>query len=373
LKRHTIPLGRILGIPISLDYSWFLIFVLLTWSLAVGYYPAEFKNWSTALYWIVSAVTAIMLFVSVLLHELGHSIVALHFKIPVQGITLFVFGGAARFAARPAGAAAEFWTAIAGPAASFALAALFGLLQLALTGIVPLLALSQFLIIINGSLGLLNLIPGFPLDGGRVLQALFWGRTHSLRKATLIVGFEAQFIAFVFIIVGMWQLFSGNFIYGLWIVFLGFFVESAAMGEALRHGLRGLLVGQRVSQAMNRSYAAIPADTTLQQLATDHILDRDGTGFAVEQGNEVVGFLTLPQLKDIPQADWSRTTAAQAAARLNQVKQVQPDTELWSALDELGRDGVNQLPVIKDGQIVGMLSREDVISYLRTVQELDTT
>ncbi len=347
--------------------------MLLTWTLAVGYYPAEFKNWSTALYWIVSAVTAIMLFVSVLLHELGHSIVALHYKIPVRGITLFVFGGAARFAAKPASAAAEFWTAIAGPMVNFVLAALFGLLQLALTGIVPLLALSQFLIIINGSLALLNLIPGFPLDGGRVLQAIFWGRTHSLRKATLIVGFEAQFIAFVFIIFGTWQLFAGNLIYGLWIVFLGFFVESAAMGDALRHGLQGLLVGQRVSQAMSRSYTAIPAGTTLQQLVNDHILDSKGLSFAVKQGDEVVGFLTLSQLKDVPQADWAKTTAAQVLTRVSQVKQVQPDTELWSALDELGRDAVNQLPVIKDGQIVGMLSREDVISYLCTLQELDTT
>ncbi len=373
MKRHTIPLGRILSIPISLDYSWFLIFVLLTWTLAVGYYPAEFKGWPTALYWIVSAVTAVMLFVSVLLHELGHSVMALRYKIPVRGITLFVFGGAARFGTQPTSAAAEFWTATAGPAVSLTLAALFGLLQLALTGIAPLLALIKLLTIINGALALLNLIPGFPLDGGRVLQAIFWGRTHSLRKATLIVGFEAQFIAFVFIIFGMWQLFAGNIVYGLWIVFLGFFVESAAMGDALRHGLQGLLVGQSVSQAMSRSYTVIPADVTLQQLVNDHILDSGGLSFAIEQGDEVVGFLALSQLKDVPQADWSRTTAAQAMTRVSQVKQVQPDTELWSALDELGRDGVNQLPVAKDGQIVGVLSRGDVISYLRTLQELDAT
>ena len=163
MNRSAIPLGRILGIPIGLDYSWFLIFALLTWSLATSYYPAEFKNWPVAQYWIVGAVTAILMFASVLLHELGHSVVAMRYKIPVRSITLFIFGGVAQIGAEPPSAIAEFWIAIAGPVTSFALAIFFGLLQPMVGALAPLLALAKYLAYINGSLALFNLIPGFPV------------------------------------------------------------------------------------------------------------------------------------------------------------------------------------------------------------------
>ena len=169
MNRHTIPLGRILDIPIGLDYSWFLIFGLITWTMAVNYYPAEFNDWPVAQYWVVGAATAIMLFVSVLLHELGHSVVAMHYKIPVRSITLFIFGGVSLLGAEAPTAVAGFWIAILGPVVSFALAVVFRLLEPFLAGITPLLALSKYLVYINVALGLFNLIPGFPLDGGGVL------------------------------------------------------------------------------------------------------------------------------------------------------------------------------------------------------------
>ena len=175
MNRHTIPLGRILGIPIGLDYSWFLIFGLITWTMAVGYYPAEFKNWPAVQYWIMGAATAIMLFVSVLLHELGHSTVAMSYKIRVRSITLLIFGGISRIEAEPPSATAQFWISIAGPAVSFALAGLFFLLQPVFKNVAPLLALGKYLVYINIVLGLFNLIPGFPLDGGGVFRAVVWG------------------------------------------------------------------------------------------------------------------------------------------------------------------------------------------------------
>ena len=181
MNRHTIPLGRILGIPIGLDYSWFLIFVLITWTMAVGYYPSEFKDWPTAQYWIVGGATAIMLFVSVLLHELGHSLVAMHYKIRVRSITLFIFGGISQIGAEPTSATAQFWVSIAGPAVSFALAVFFFLLQPVFTDVVPILALAKYLVYINIVLGLFNLIPGFPLDGGRVFRAAVWAATKGRR------------------------------------------------------------------------------------------------------------------------------------------------------------------------------------------------
>lgn len=372
MNRHTISLGRIFGIPVGLDYSWFLIFVLLTWTMAVGYYPAEFKDWPLAEYWIVGAATAIMLFVSVLLHELGHSVVALHYKIPVRSITLLIFGGISQIGAEPPTAAAQFWISIAGPAVSFALAALFTLVRPLLSGVAPLFGLTTYLAYINVALGLFNLVPGFPLDGGGVFRSIVWRITHSMRRATLIAANVGRFIAYLFIVFGVWQILVGNLLNGIWIAFIGWFLESAARGQAQQLALQDLLAGRKVSQAMNRQYVIVPDDISLQHLVDDHILGSGRRSFVVKRSDRVVGLLTLHHVRDIPRSEWASTTMAQAMIPIEQTKRVQPDAELWAALEEMDRDGVNQLPVMVDGQLQGMLSREDVISYLRTLQELGT-
>jgi Zn-dependent protease/CBS domain-containing protein len=372
MNRHTISLGRILGIPIGLDYSWFLIFVLLTWTMAVGYYPAEFKSWPTAQYWVMGAVTAIMLFASVLLHELGHSVVAMHYKIPVRSITLFIFGGISQMGTEPISATAQFWISIAGPAVSFILAALFSLMHSLFSGIAPLLALFKYLVYINIALGLFNLIPGFPLDGGGVFRAIVWRITHNMRRAALIAANVGRFIAYIFIFLGVWQIFAGNFVNGLWIAFIGWFLESAAKGQVQQLALRDMLAGHKVSEAMNGQYTAIPADTTLQRLVDDHILGSGHRSFVVKRSNKAVGLLTLHHVKEVPRSEWPTTTIAQAMIPIERTERVQQDAELWTALEEMDRDGVNQLPVMVDGQIQGMLSREDVITFLRTLQELGT-
>jgi Zn-dependent protease len=370
MNRHTIPLGRILGIPIGLDYSWFLIFGLITWTMAVGYYPAEFKNWPIAQYWVVGAATAIMLFVSVLLHELGHSVVAMHYKIPVRSITLFIFGGISMIGAEPPTAIAGFWIAIIGPLVSFALAVLFRLTEPFFAGIAPLLALTKYLVYINVALCMFNLIPGFPLDGGGVFRAIIWGVTHNMRRATLIAANIGRFIAFLFIFFGVWQMFAGNLFNGMWITFIGWFLETAARGQVQQLGLHEMLAGHEVSQAMNRQYTAIPPDITLQHLVDDHILASGRRSFVVKRGNAVVGLLTLHHIKEIPRFNWPIITATKAMIPAEEMKQVRPDTELWEALEEMSRDGVNQLPVMVDGQIQGMLSRGDIVSYLQTLREL---
>jgi Zn-dependent protease len=369
--KQSISLGRIFGIPIGLDYSWFLVFALLTWTLAASYYPAEFKNWPTAEYWLVGAITAIMLFVSVLLHELGHSVVAIRYKIPVRSITLFIFGGVAQIGAEPPSALAEFWIAVAGPLVSFALAALFGALQPILTPIAPLLALAKYLAYINAVLGLFNLIPGFPLDGGRVFRAIVWGITHNLRRATTIAGNVGRLIGFLFIFFGVWQMVSGNLINGLWIAFIGWFLESAANAQIQQQRVQGLMSGHRVSEVMSHNYVMVSADTTLQQMVDHHILAHGRRSFVVVRNEQMIGLLTLHHLKEIPRDDWEYTTAAEAMTPLDQLKRIQPDAEMWSAVQEMDRNGVNQLPVMSNGHLEGMLSREDLISYLRTLRELD--
>jgi Zn-dependent protease/CBS domain-containing protein len=372
MTRQNIPLGRIVGIPIGLDYSWFLIFALLTWMLASSYYPAEFKNWSPQLYWFMGAVTAIMLFVSVLLHELGHSVVALRYKIPVRSITLFIFGGVAQIDAKPPSARAEFLIAIAGPVVSLGLAVLFSLLKPAFAAVEPLWGLAKYLAYINFSLVLFNLIPGFPLDGGRVFRAVVWAVTKDLRRATLIAANAGRFFGFLFIFVGVWQIFSGNFGGGLWIAFIGWFLGNAATAQVQQVVLQGQLGGHTVRQAMSSRGLSVPADLTLQQLVDGQILGSGRRCFLVNRGEDTVGLITLHRVKEVPRPEWGKTTAAQAMLPLKQVKRISPDDELLSALELMGREGVNQLPVMAGGQVFGMLNREDVITYLRTLQELRT-
>ena len=369
MTRHNIPLGKILGIPIGLDYSWFLIFVLLTWSLATGYYPAEFKNWSPPLYWFVGAVTAIMLFVSVLIHELGHSVVALRYKIPVRSITLLIFGGVAQIGAEPPSAMAEFLIAIAGPVVSFALAIFFYALAAIVTGIQPLLGLAKYLAYINLAVAVFNLIPGFPLDGGRVLRAIIWAITKNLRRATLIAANVGRFFGLWFILLGVLQVFAGN-IGGLWIAFIGWFLDSAASAQVHQVMFQSLLAGHKVLQAMSSHCPVVPGELTLQQLVDEHVLVGSQRCFLVTRGQETVGLITLHRIKEVPRHEWVSMSVAEVMVPLEQLKRTDPDTELWTALQQMDRDGVNQLPVMQNGQVIGMLSREDVITFLRTLQEL---
>jgi Zn-dependent protease len=371
MNRQTISLGRILGISVELDYSWFLIFGLLTWTLAVNYYPAEFTDWSAAQYWLMGAITVIMLFVSVLLHELGHSIVALRYKIPVRRITLMIFGGVAEMGSEPPSATAEFWMALAGPLVSVALAIFLGLLVPLVLGVELLLALISYLAVINGMLAIFNLIPGFPLDGGRILRAIIWGVTHNMRRATFIAASVGRAFATLLIFIGVWQLFGGDLVNGLWIAFIGWFLDSAAVAQMQQQRIQEQLATHTVSQAMNRNQVTIPAETSLQHLVDHHILGRGRRSFMVEQDSEVVGLLTLHHLKEIPRSKWSSTTAAEAMIPFAQVKWVEADAQLGTILKQMDRDGVSQLPVMRDGHLWGMLSREDVIDFLRTLQELE--
>jgi Zn-dependent protease len=368
--RHQIPLGRIFGISLGLDYSWFLIFLLLAWSLAVGYYPEAIPAQSVPLYWILGAVSAILLFVTVLLHELGHSLVALHYGVPVQSITIFIFGGVSQISAEAPDAGAELWIALAGPAVSAALAVVFGLMQPLVSAFGPIFALAKYLAYINGGLALFNLIPGFPLDGGRVLRAILWRTTGNFRRATLVASAVGRMIAFVFILWGVAQIFAGNAFGGLWIAFIGWFLESAAAAQAQQARLQDVLAGHTVAEAMNSHYTSIPAATLLQELVDRYILGSGRRCFVVTQGDTVVGLVTLHQIRDVPRDKWPTTTAAEAMTPVGRLKRVRPETALWTAAEAMDRDGVNQLPVMTNGRLLGMLSRDDIISFLRSLQEL---
>ena len=370
--RHAIPIGRIFGISIDLDYSWFLVIGLLTWILAVSYYPVEFKNWSVTEYWVMGAITAVMLFVSVLIHELGHSVVAKHYGIPVPRITLFVFGGVSQIAEEPASAGQEFWIAVVGPAVSFALAALFWELEPLVSSSTPLLALAEYLALINLVLGIFNLIPGFPLDGGRVLRAIVWRVTGKYQRATAVAAVTGRFFGFFLIFLGVWQALFGNFINGLWIAFIGWFLESAAGSQFQQEALKNVIGDHAVVEAMKREFPHVSGSVTLQELVDKHILPGGVRYFVVNDANGPAGMVTLGSIRKIPRAAWPATTASQVMVPIQKLATIRPDARLWSALELMGRNGVNQLPVVDGGGIVGILSREDILHYLSVLRAFAT-
>jgi Zn-dependent protease/CBS domain-containing protein len=368
--RHTIPIGRISGISVDLDYSWFVIVGLMTWLLAVSYYPVEFRHWSIAEYWLMGGVTAIMLFVSVLIHELGHSVVARRYGISVPRITLFLFGGVSQIATEPPSPGAEFWIAIIGPLVSFALAAFFWALEPFVVSITPLFALAKYLAFLNWILALFNLIPGFPLDGGRVFRAIVWWMTGKLRRATNIAAFTGRFFGFLLIFLGVWQALRGNFFNGLWIAFIGWYLESAAASQLQQEAMKSLIGDHKVLDAMRRDVSGISSDVTLQELVEKFISTGDSRCFIVRGPRDPAGIITLAAVRAVPRAAWPTTTVSQAMIPFHKLATTGPGASLWSALEEMGREGVNQLPVVEGNGIVGMLSREDILHYLGVLRAL---
>lgn len=371
MKNRTIKLFKVGGIPIGLDPSWFLIFALITWSLAASYFPSEFKHWTSTQYWLVAAFTSILFFASVLLHELGHSLVALRYKHPVNHITLYIFGGISEIASEVRNALEEFIIAFAGPLTSFLLAAIFYLLSLIFRTVIPVYAAVKYLALINATLAVFNLIPGFPLDGGRVFRSIVWAATKNLRRATEIAGVLGRIIALIFILLGVWLIFRGNWTNGLWIAFIGWFLENAASSQVQQQRMHDLLAGHTVDQVMSQGCVTTSADSTLKELVDEYILDRGQRCLIVARGEQPAGLLTLHNIRQVPRDRWAATRASEVMTPIDDVKRVSPDQGLAEALEQMGTDGVNQLPVMKEGQIEGMLSREDIVNYLQTLQSLE--
>lgn len=366
----NIKLGRIWGIPIGLHFSWFLIFGLVTWSLAVGYFPEEYPTLATPTYWILGVVTSILFFGSVLMHELAHALVALRNKLPVRAINLFIFGGVAELTQEPRSAGAEFRIAIAGPLASLGLAALFGGLYL-LDQHIPLLAApSIWLARINLLLAVFNMIPGFPLDGGRILRAVIWWKTDNLRKATQAASISGQVVAFGFIAVGIFIAFNGNFFNGLWLIFIGWFLQNAAAASLAQSNIQETLRGVTAAQAMQREFPKVSGLTPLSQLVEKGVIKGGQRSFLVDEDGQAQGILTLSDIRAIPERKWRFMTAQQVMQPFDKLAKIEPTTELLVALQLMDEANMSQLPVVHGNQILGLLSRDSIFNYLRLRSEL---
>jgi Zn-dependent protease len=366
----SVKLGRIWGIPIGLHTSWFLIFGLVAWSLATGYFPDEFPDLSLPAYWVLGAVTSILLFGSVLVHELGHAYLARREGIPVNSITLFIFGGVAQISREPQSPGAEFRIAIAGPLTSLALAVGFGALWLVDQPVSMLAAPSLWLARINFALAAFNMIPGFPLDGGRVLRAIVWAVTGSYLRATRVASFTGQLAAFGFIGVGVFTIFGGNFFNGIWLAFIGWFLQNAAAASYAQANMQQSLSGVTALEAMTRDCVRVPSDLSLQELVERQILVGGQRCFFVADNGALEGMLTLTDVTQTPRSSWQTVTTGQTMRRREELVSVLPDTELLSALQAMDDANVNQVPVMDGEDLLGVLSREQVLRYVRLRAQL---
>ena len=367
----SLRIGKIFGIEISIHFSWIIILVLLTWSLAVGWFSQLYPGWSTITYWLVSLIAALLLFVSVLLHELAHSVVARARGLPVKNITLFVFGGVSNIEKEPGSPGVEFQIAVVGPLTSLLIGGLSYLLLLALgNNTTPVAAILGYLAYANVLLGLFNLIPGFPLDGGRVLRSIVWKINGNLRKATQIVTIVGQVIAYLFILVGIWLFFGGNLINGLWIGFIGWFLLSSAQSANSEVMLQSMFRGVTVAEVMNTSPMTVPANISLQKLVNEYFLPLGLRSVLVTQADQLAGLITLSDIRHIPREDWERVPVGHAMIPRERLHIVSPQQSLNDVLPLMAGRDVNQLPVLQDDRLVGVLSRDAIVRYLEVRRSL---
>jgi len=367
--RNSLRLGKIFGIEIRLDYSWFIIFVLVTLSLT-QHYANTYIGWQST---VLGLVTSLLFFASVLAHEMAHSLVATRSGVPVRSITLFIFGGVAQIASEPKRSRDEFTIALAGPAMSILIAILFGVIRLIIGwgSKHPIAALTAWLSAINFVLAVFNLIPGFPLDGGRVLRSIIWGITKDFRKSTWIASIIGRGVAYIFILWGIGTIFlRGDWIGGIWIALIGWFLENAAANSYRRLALMDMLKEHTAREVMTIDCPNVSRNLTLDELVQHYILYTSRRCFPVVDEGQLFGLVTIHHVKEVPKGRRTITTVDNVMTPLEQLKTIKPDDNLSDVLNKMTTEDVNQMPVIEDGQMVGMVARDSLLAFINTRKEL---
>jgi Zn-dependent protease len=362
----TLSLGNICGIELRADFSWLIGFGLFVWVLAANYFPNEYPEWTPdATIWAAIATT-FLIYASIVTHELGHSLVSNRLGLPVSRITLFILGGLSHLNREPDRPKQDFLIAAAGPMASLLLALGFSSLILTGPGVagVPLAAFGKLLGVINLGLALFNLLPGLPLDGGRILRAILWARLNDFHKATQAASVSGQLVAFGLILWGFFLFTEGSWGDGLWIAYLGWFIQQAATQTQLRLKLQARLAGHSARKAMRSDYPRVKQTLTIQQLA-DMLLIKRRQCAQVGVGKRTIGMVTLQAIRAIPYKYWTTTPVSAAMIPFKELKSVSPDTGLFEVITQMAEANLNQLAVVEDGQLVGVIGRDNILSYLQ--------
>lgn len=367
----SLRIGKILGIDVAFHVSWLIIAVLLSWSLETGWFSVNYHGWSESTSWTLSILATLLLFFSVFLHELAHALVARARGLHVKSITLFLFGGVSNIEQEPPAPGIEFQMAVVGPLTSLLLGGLSWLLFL-LVGdrAAPLSAILGYLALANVFLGVFNLIPGFPLDGGRVLHSMIWKVRGSVRAATRIATKVGQFIAYFFIFSGLLAFFRGNFLDGLWIGFIGWFLLSGAVSANAQNTLETLFKGVRVGDVMNHSPATAPANISLQKLVDEFLLRYGWRSAFIVQVEQLAGLIALSDIRHVPREQWGQTPVGLVMVPLARLHTVTAEQNLNDVLPLMISQDLNQLPVVQDGHLIGSISRENIMRFVEVKRGL---
>ncbi|MBZ5495317.1 MAG: site-2 protease family protein [Acidobacteriia bacterium] len=374
MQLKGIHLFRLGGIQIIIDYSWFVVFILVASTMAESYFPAVQKQFSPAQYWIMGLTAAFLFFASVLLHELAHSFVATKHGIRVTGIRLFVFGGLAQVSSEPESGRHEFLIALAGPAVSMLIGFGFGFFYalMWLAGrLGPAAAVAWYLAAANILLGVFNMIPGFPLDGGRILRAILWDRWGNLSRATKVVSQIGNSFALFLIFLGVLVfLVAQAFITGAWFVLIGLFMKQSAVGSYQAVVIRESLIGVQIRQIMKESVVSVDWLISLDELVREYIYKQQFTSFPVFNRSELVGMVSLEQVKAVPKELWMFKQVRDIMTPIEQVPHLKPTDDATEAFKRMVAEDLGGMPVIEDGGLVGIVSRRDLLDLFKIKSDL---
>jgi Zn-dependent protease/predicted transcriptional regulator len=369
----SVKIGKIHGISIELNYSWFLIFFLITWSLANGYLPIEYPHQSSSFYWFVGAASALFLYVSILIHELAHSAIALRSGIGIKNITLHFFGGVSQIQEESSDPRTEATMAIVGPISSIvigvSLLTIDYLLGPGLPDIIE--ALLRYGGFVNVALAIFNLIPAFPMDGGRVLRAIFWSRSNNLIKATRIASGISNIISIIFMLLGFLALFSLGTLDGLWLVFIGLFINGASkMG--LSQTIISEALGERtVESIMTKDVKTLDPDISLKQAVKEWFSVYKHQGYPVVENDDVIGLIAISDVRDVTSEERETVKVRDVMKKKDELHTVSPDDKASDALMKMATKNVGRLPVIENGKLVGIISRSDISRTIQMNTELE--
>jgi Zn-dependent protease/predicted transcriptional regulator len=371
---NRVKLFTLLGFEVYVDFSWLILAALITWTLAAGFFPTEFPGMEASTYWWMGLAGALGLFASIIVHELGHSLVARRYDIPMKGITLFIFGGVAEMTKEPPNAKSELLMAIAGPIVSIIVSGFFYSIHWAAMTAewpLPLSALSLYLSSINLLFAAFNMVPAFPLDGGRVLRAILWGLKHDLAWATRISSALGSAFGILLIMLGLISLFAGNIIGGIWWSILGMFIRVASKTSYQQMLLRQILEGEPVRNFMSRHPIAVPSSATIRELVENYIYTHHHKFFPVIADGKLIGGITLNRVKEVPIEEWHWRHVGDFALPCDQDNTITPNTDTMEALSIMHRTGSSRLMVTEHDCLVGILALKDLMNFLAVKLELE--
>ena len=361
-----ITLFKLLGFEVHIDPSWLIIVLLVIWSLTKGWFPSNYRDLAPATYLWMGLCGAAGLFFSIVFHELCHSLVARQFGLPMKGITLFVFGGVAEMSDEPSSAKAEFLMAVAGPLSSI----LLGLMLYVVTALgsevlsTPVTGVIDYLVAINLFLAAFNLLPAFPLDGGRVLRAALWQWKKNMRWATRIASRIGTGFGIFLILVGIFYVVMGNIINGIWLFMIGMFLRNAAQMSYQQVLIRKALEGETVQHFMKKDPVTVPSSISIKELVEDYIYNYHYKMYPVVEGGELIGCITSRQVKDIPRDQWAARTVGDAKIRSSPENTIAPAADALQALSVMSRTGNSRLMVVDDGRLVGIITLKDILGFI---------